>query len=179
LLLTRTDIAADLTARPVSILGGGVDHNGPSYQHPPRWDLRGSGPDNGNVGRRAAEKAFATAGLAPADVDVAELYDPFSFELIRQLEAFGFCEPGDGGAFVTSGAIEPGGSLPITTDGGLMSFSHGGGSVQLLQRVIRAVQQLQGTCITNQVAGAEVALASNGGAGALFNDVILLGTERP
>ena len=78
-----------------------------------------------------------------------------------------------------SGAIGPGGSLPITTEGGLMSFSHGGGSVQLLQRVIRAVQQLQGSCPTMQVAGAEVVLASNGGAGALFNDVILLGVEQP
>jgi hypothetical protein len=60
-----------------------------------------------------------------------------------------------------------------------MSFSHGGGTVQLLQRVVRAVEQLQGTCATNQVPGAEVALASNGGAGAFFNDVILLGSHRP
>ena len=60
-----------------------------------------------------------------------------------------------------------------------MSFSHGGGTVQLLQRVIRGAQQLQGKCPTNQVSGAEVALCSNGGAGALFNDVILLGGERP
>jgi len=51
--------------------------------------------------------------------------------------------------------------------------------VQLLQRVIRAVQQLQGICATTQISGAEVALASNGGAGALFNDVILLGSHRP
>ena len=49
----------------------------------------------------------------------------------------------------------------------------------VLQRIIRAVQQLQGTCTTNQVADAGVALASNGGAGALFNDVILLGKVQP
>src|SRR5262249_47236270 len=129
--------------------------------------------------QRAAQHMFAMAGLEPSDVDVAELYDPFSFEIIRQLEAFGFCGRGEGGAYVTSGAIEPDGELPITTDGGTLSFSHGGGSVQLLQRVIRAAQQLQGACATTQIAGAEVALASNGGAGALFNDVILLGSERP
>ncbi|MEY2570593.1 MAG: hypothetical protein QOE63_943, partial [Acidimicrobiaceae bacterium] len=182
LLLTSAELAADLRQPPVYVLGGGVDHNGPSYQHPPSWDLRGIGPDpveNGYVGQRAAERMFAMAGLGPSDVDVAELYDPFSFEIIRQLEAFGFCKRGEGGDYVTSGAITPDGALPITTDGGLLSFSHGGGSVQLLQRVIRAVQQLQGSCATTQVAGAEVALASNGGAGALFNDVILLGSDHP
>lgn len=182
LLLTSADLASELKTDPVWILGGGVDHTGPSYQHPPSFDIAGSAADavpNGWVGRRAAEQSFAMAGLTPADVDVAELYDPFSFEVIRQLEAFGFCKEGEGGDFVLDGQVAPDGSLPITTDGGLMSFSHGGQSVQLLQRVIRAVQQLQGTCPTTQIAGAEVAIASNGGAGAFFNDVILLGKERP
>jgi hypothetical protein len=77
------------------------------------------------------------------------------------------------------GTIGPGGRFPITTDGGLMAFSHGGQTSQLLQRVIRGVQQLRGTCTTMQVEGAEVALCSGGGAGALFNDVLLLGRERP
>jgi acetyl-CoA acetyltransferase len=182
LLLTTAERAADLDVTPVFLLGGGVDHSGPSYQHPPSWDLRAARADaveNGRVGARAAARAFAMAGLRPADVDVAELYDPFSFEVIRQLEAFGFCGPGEGGPFVMSGAIRPDGSLPVTTDGGLLSFSHGGGSVQLLQRVIRAVHQVQGACATTQVPDVTVALASNGGAGALFNDVLLLGAERP
>lgn len=182
LLLTSADLAADLDTTPVWILGGGVDHTGPSYMHPPSFDVVGSAADavpNGWVGRRAAETTFSMAGLSPTDVDVAELYDPFSFEIIRQLEAFGFCGEGDGGHFVLDGEVAPDGSLPITTDGGLMSFSHGGQSVQLLQRVIRAAQQIQGACRTTQIEGAEVALASNGGAGAFFSDVILLGKERP
>jgi acetyl-CoA acetyltransferase len=182
LLLTTAELAADLRQPPVYVLGGGGDHNGPAYQHPPSWDLRGNGPgaiENGYIGQRAAQRSFAMAGLTPADVDVAELYDPFSFEITRQLEAFGFCGRGEGGDYVMSGAIKPDGALPVTTDGGLLSFSHGGGSVQMLQRVIRAVQQLQGGCRTTQITGAEVAIASNGGAGALFNDVILLGSGRP
>jgi acetyl-CoA acetyltransferase len=182
IVLAHADLAADLPLAPVYVLGGGVDHTGPSYQHPPSFDVKGSADDaipNGWVGKRAAAQSFRMAGLSPADVDVAELYDPFSFEIIRQLEAFGFCEPGDGGDFVSEGHIAAGGSLPVTTDGGLLSFSHGGGTVQMLQRVVRAVEQLQGTCVTNQVPGAEVALASNGGAGAFFNEVLLLGTTRP
>ncbi len=123
--------------------------------------------------------AFRTAGLSPGDVDVAELYDPFSFEIIRQLEAFGFCGPGEGGPFVTDGHIAEGGLLPVTTDGGTMSFSHAGIAAQQLQRVIRGVEQLRGTCASHQVEGAEVAICSNGGSGALFTDVMLLSSQRP
>ena len=181
LVLARADRVADLAHPPVYLLGGSSDRIGPSYRHAPAWDLTGrdDGIPNGYVGRRAAQRSFATAGIGPEDVDTCEFYDPFSFEIIRQFEAFGFCGDGEGGDFVMDGTIGPGGRFPITTDGGLMSFSHGGASVQLLQRVIRGVQQLRGTCPTMQVEGAEVAMCSGGGAGALFTDVLLLGSERP
>jgi acetyl-CoA acetyltransferase len=182
LLLTTADRAADSRQKPVYILGGGVDHGGPAYQHPPAWDLVGRGSDdipNGYVGRRGARHAFAMAGLSPGDVDVCEFYDQFSFEIIRQFEAFEFCGPGEGGDFVMDGNIGPGERFPVTTDGGLMSFSHGGAVVQLLQRVIRGVQQLRHECVTMQVLDAEVAMCSGGGAGALFNDVLLLGRTHP
>jgi acetyl-CoA acetyltransferase len=180
LVLTTAERARDLDTTPVWILGGAGDCYGPSYQHPPAFDLVGRlGPDypNGWTGRLAAQRAFAQCGLGPDDVDVCEFYDPFSFEIIRQFEAFGFCGEGEGGDFVTGGTIEVGGRSPVTTDGGLMSFSHGGATVQLLQRVIRSVMQLRGACATRQVEGAEVAMCSNGGAGALFTDVMLLGRE--
>lgn len=179
LVLANTRIAAD-SRRPVWILGGGSDSFGPAYQIPPVWDMTGrTGLEAGRVGANAATRSFETAGLGPADVDVAELYDPFSFEIIRQLEVFGFCKEGEGGPFVEDGNIAPGGTIPVTTDGGTMSFSHAGINAQQLQRVIRGVQQLRGECPTNQVVGAEVAICSNGGSGALFNDVMLLGTQRP
>ncbi|MEW2355769.1 thiolase family protein [Spirillospora sp. NPDC029432] len=181
LIVTTAERAADLPGTPVYILGGGLDALGPAYRHAPAWDLRGGTGDvpNGYVGRRAARDAFATAGLGPSDVDVCELYDPFSFEIIRQFEAFGFCGEGEGGDFVMDGRIAPGGEFPITTDGGLMSYSHGGGVVQLSQRVARGVHQLQKRCRSGQVPDAKVALCSAGGAGALFTDVVLLGSERP
>ena len=182
LVMTRADRVDGLARTPVHILGGGTDHFGPSYQHPPAWDLGGTRRRDliaGHVGRRAAEEAFASAGLGPHDVDVCEFYDPFSFEIIRQFEAFGFCAEGEGGDYVTSGAIEPGGATPVTTDGGTMSFSHGGASVQLIQRVVRGVEQLRGECVSMQVPGAEVAMCTGGGSGALFTDVLLLGKERP
>ncbi len=60
-----------------------------------------------------------------------------------------------------------------------MSFSHAGISAQQLQRVIRGVEQLRGSCTSHQVPGAEVAICSNGGSGALFTDVMLLSSVRP
>lgn len=180
MIITTADRAADLALPPVYVLGGSLDHLGPAYQHPPSWDLRGTvGIENGYVGRRAAQASFAMAGLGPEDVDVCEFYDPFSFEIIRQFEAFGFCGEGEGGPFVADGNIAPTGRFPVTTDGGTMSYSHGGAIVQMMQRVTRGVEQLQGNCRSTQIEGASVAMCSNGGAGALFNDVLLLGSERP
>jgi acetyl-CoA acetyltransferase len=169
LVLTSAERARDLGVAPIYVLGGGLDRQGMSYVTPPVWDRYGE------VGGRAARLAFAQSGLGPADVDVAELYDPFSFEVIRQLEAMGFCGAGEGGEFVMDGRISVGGELPVATNGGLLSFSHAG-LAQLLQKPIAAVQQLRGELPKElTVPGAEVAIASNGGAGALFCDVLLLG----
>ncbi|MDT3443420.1 thiolase family protein [Pseudofrankia sp. BMG5.37] len=199
LLLTTAERAADLPRPPVHVLAGGADHFGPSYRFPPAWDHTGHArravgpggagapgaagadvPVNGQAGRRAFERALATASLRRDDVDVLELYDPFSFEIIRQLEAFGFCGPGEGGPFVEDGHIAITGSHPVTTDGGTMSFSHAGSSVQMLQRVIRGAEQLRGDCGPGlQVPDARVALCTAGGAGALFLHLVLLGLDLP
>ena len=180
-MITTADRVMDLRLPPAYILGFGVDRFGPSYQHPPSWDLRSAVADdipNGYVGRRAARRAFSMAGLTPENVDVCEFYDPFSFEIIRQFEAFEFCDDGEGGDFVMGGTIAPGGRYPVETDGGLLSFNHSG-TPQLLARVARCVHQVQGTCATNQVPEAEVAMCSNQGAGALGMSLMLIGSERP
>lgn len=178
LVLANVD-RIETSAQPIYVLGSGADFHGPSYQHPPAWDLAGRRGDhvNGVVGRRAADRAFAHAGIRREDVDVLELYDPFSFEIIRQLEAFRFCGDGEGGPFVAEGHIAIDGSHPITTDGGTMSFSHAGANPQMMQRAVRAVQQLRGDADILQIPAARVALCSNGGAGALFTTVLLLGSE--
>lgn len=171
MVLTTRERAKDLDATPISILGGALDRQGMSYVTAPVWDKVGW------VGRRGAKLTFEQCGLGPKDVDFAELYDPFSFEIIRQLEAFGFCGEGEGGDFVMDGRIRIGGELPVATNGGTMSFSHAG-VVQLLQKPLNAVLQLRGKlpkALT--VPNAKVALATNGGSGALFCDVMALGKE--
>jgi acetyl-CoA acetyltransferase len=182
LIVSRADIAATLPNDPIYILGGNTDCFGAIYQHPPTFDLGGnrrSDLTNGWIGRRAAEDAFRMSGLKPADVDVCEFYDPYSFEIIRQFEAFGFCAEGEGGDFVMDGMIGPDGKFPVCTDGGLMSFGHPGNAAAPLAKVVRSVQQLRHQCPTRQVQSAEVAMCAVGGSGALFADVALFGKEQP
>ncbi len=172
LVLTTAERARDLDTDPIWILGGATDRQGMAYVTAPVWDRYGQ------VGQRAARKAFEQAGLGPSDVDVCEFYDPFSFEIIRQFEAFGFCKQGEGGDFVMDWRIRIDGEFPVATNGGLLSFSHAG-LAQLLQKVISAVLQLQGRCPEElRVPDAQVAIATNGGGGALFCDVILVGREQ-
>ena len=107
--------------------------------------------------------AFAMAGVKPADIDVAEVYDCFTITVIVELEDLGFCPKGEGGRFVEGGRIRLGGELPVTTHGGLLSAVHPGLAGGMFH-VVEAVRQLRGEAGARQVAGAELALAhGNGG----------------
>jgi acetyl-CoA acetyltransferase len=96
------------------------------------------------------------AGLGADDVDVAQLYDAFSFSVLVQLEDYGFCPKGEGGGFLASGAAALGGSIPVNTHGGFLSE----GYVHGLNHVCEAVDQLRGHAGERQVEGAEIALST-------------------
>lgn len=111
---------------------------------------------------RLGERAFEMAGLAPADIDVAQLYDAFTINVVLFLEDLGFCAKGDGGSFVAEGRIAPGGELPVNTTGGGLSYCHPG--MYGIFTIIEAVRQLRGDAGERQVEGVETALAhGNGG----------------
>jgi acetyl-CoA acetyltransferase len=101
----------------------------------------------------SAPGAFAMAGVRPRDVDVLSLYDPFTVVTLMQVEDMGFCEKGTAGAWVASGALDPGGALPTNTHGGLLSHAY----VLGMAHVIELVKQLRGSA-PSQVPGAEVAV---------------------
>ena len=105
----------------------------------------------------AATRAFAMAGVAPSDIDMAQLYDPFTSVVLVTLEDYGFCAKGEGGAFVENGRIELGGDLPVNTHGGLMSQGHLGG----IAHVTEAVRQLRGQAEGRQVEAARTAVVSS------------------
>jgi acetyl-CoA acetyltransferase len=155
-LVTSAARARDLRRKPVYILGaayGGGPNQGDDLFDAIRW------PEHAhNYARYIAADLWGGAGVGPRDIDVAEIYDCFTYSVIMQLEGLGFCKEGEGGAFVQSGAIERDGAIPVNTHGGLLSeaYIHG------LNHVIEAVEQLRGDAGPRQVAGAELALTTAG-----------------
>ena len=153
-VLVRADRARDLPREPVHVLGTGtaVWNRQISSMH----DLTTT------AARDSGRAAFAMAGLAPSDIDVVQLYDAFTINVLLFLEDLGFCAKGEGGAFVRGGAIAPGGRLPVNTNGGGLSCVHPG--MYGIFALIEAVRQLRGEGGDRQVAGARTALAhGNGG----------------
>ncbi|MBS0305206.1 MAG: transporter [Proteobacteria bacterium] len=152
-VVTSAERARDLRRAPVHVMGAAV---GQPY---PADEICGR-PDFHRIGlTSAAPEAFGMAGVTPADADFAQIYDCFTFEVIQQLEEAGFCQRGEGGAFVESGAIELGGRLPVNTSGGLLSHAHLLG----VGHVVEAVRQLRGEAGERQVAEAEIGVVTGWG----------------
>jgi acetyl-CoA acetyltransferase len=157
ILVTSSERARDLRQRPVYIMAGAQGGSsawgqGLTSQNQPEELYTSAGHAH------LAERLYAMAGIGPKDVDVALLYDHFSGMVLLQLEDYGFCARGEGGAFVEGGGISwQGGRLPVNTHGGNLS------EVYLLgmTHVIEGVRQLRGQS-TSQVEDAEIALVTAG-----------------
>jgi acetyl-CoA acetyltransferase len=150
IVLTRTDRAKDLPHRPVLVQGaawgGGITliNNG-------ERDLTDS------PARPIAERLYATAGVGPSEIEFAELYDCFTYNVLSQIEGYGFSEPGGVPEMLRDGRFDrSGGTLPINTHGGLLSegYLHG------LNHVYEAVQQIRGEAAHRQVSRHDVALVT-------------------
>jgi acetyl-CoA acetyltransferase len=156
ILVTTAERARDLAQPPVTILaqamGAGPIHIALAdyFRTSSSWDERD------HAGRHIAKQLFARAGLTPADVDVAAIFDHFTMAVPLSLEQYGFCALGEGGPMIESGATRwPDGSIPVNTHGG----SNGEAFIHGVNHVPEAVRQIRGTS-TSQVEGAEVALVT-------------------
>lgn len=168
-VLVAEDRVADLKTQPAWVLGTG---EATSHMLTSQWEDLTVGP-----AAVTGPLAFQRAGLTPADVDVAEIYDAFTYMLLATIEDLGFCEKGEGGAFVEKGSLRLGGSLPTNTDGGGLSACHPGQRGLFL--IVEAVRQLRGECGPRQVADARIACVSGTGGWFCSSGTVILGTDRP
>lgn len=152
-VVSAAEVAPDLRQPPVR-----VDAVGTQVTEEQSWD-QGTLTHQQNV-FGPARHLWSRAGVSRDDVDLANLYDGFTFNVLSWLEALGFCGLGEAGDFVASGTrIGPGGELPLNPHGGQLSAGRSNGFGHLYEAVV----QLRGQAGDRQVAGAQVALVSCGG----------------
>ena len=167
-IMTSAERAADFPHQPVYLLGVGEGH---SHEHISQaHDLTTS------AAREAGELAYQMAGLTAADMDFAQLYDCFTPTVLVELEDLGFCDKGEGGEFAASGALKPGGALPVNTHGGLLSHCHPGNPGSMFA-LTESVWQLRHTAGDRQVPGAQHALVHAQGGIMSSHTTLILGRE--
>ena len=153
IVVSGTERARDLRKPPVVVMGV-------AEGHPDSPSVITQRPDMTRLGiAKAAPRAFEMAGVKHDDIDVAEIYDCFTYIVMCQLEDLGFCKKGEGGPFVESGAIRLGGKLPVNTHGGLLSQAHMVG----MNHIAELVRQLRGEAGKAQVRDAEIGLVTGYG----------------
>ncbi|MEZ7971885.1 MAG: thiolase [Pseudomonadales bacterium] len=168
IVLTSAERAADMKHAPIYLLGAGEGH---SHEH-----ISAARNLTTSAAKEAGQRAFEMSGMRPADMDFAQLYDCFTPTVLVELEDLGFCEKGEGGAFVESGALMPGGSLPVNTHGGLLSHSHPGNPGSMFA-LTESVFQLRGDAGARQVVGSKNALVHAQGGIMSSHTALVLGTE--
>jgi acetyl-CoA acetyltransferase len=166
-VLAGRDRAADARKPPVWILGWGDELSGLSLTRIPELMT--------TPAAAASKRAYAMAGVGPADIDCAQVYDGYTIMVVMSLEDLGFCDKGDGGSYVASGAIAPGGELPINTDGGGLSSNQPG--KRGMFNLIEGVRQIRGEGPGVQVPECRTALVQ--GIGGFFSTsaVMILGAD--
>jgi acetyl-CoA acetyltransferase len=166
-VLTSEARARDLPKRPVWVLGTG---EATSHTTMSEWDDFTESP-----AARAGRLAFSRAGVAPADIDMCQIYDAFTPMVLLSLEGLGFCKKGEGGAFVEDGKLRVGGALPTNTDGGGLSACHPGMRGMFL--LVEATRQLRGEAGDRQVADAELACVNGTGGWFSSASTTILGVD--
>jgi acetyl-CoA acetyltransferase len=168
-VLTRPDRARDCAKKPVWVRGAGE-----ATEHVMLTQMRSLTMSEAT--RRSGEKAFAMAGVGPRDVQHVMLYDAFTSGPPLMLEALGFCKPGEGVHFFADGRATPGGTLPINTNGGGLSYTHSG--MYGIFPIIEAVRQLRGECGPRQVPGVRLSLVNGMGGMLSAAGTLVLAAER-
>jgi acetyl-CoA acetyltransferase len=153
-VLTRADRAQDCAKKPVYVRG-----TGEGTEHVSVTQMKGLPLSEAT--RISGPRAFAMAGVTHSDFDHIMLYDAFTSGPPIMLESLGFAKPGEGVHFFENGKSTPGGSLPINTNGGGLSYTHSG--MYGVFPIIEATRQQRGECGARQVPNAKLSLVNGMG----------------
>jgi acetyl-CoA acetyltransferase len=151
-VVTTQERAADLAQPPVRVLGWGQAHPGHVFESGSDFGLATGAAHSGPA-------ALKMAGMTPADIDVREIYDCYTYTVLVTLEDYGFCGKGEAGELAASGALAPGGSLPTNTGGGQLSAFYLWGMTPLVEAVV----QVRGRAGRRQVSRHDTAMVSGNG----------------
>jgi acetyl-CoA acetyltransferase len=166
-LVTTAERAADLAQPPVRVLGWAQSHPGRNMRRDPDFGLV-------TGAAQAGPAALEMAGPSIADVDVAELYDCYTYTVLVSLEDYGFCPKGEGGPYVASGVLGPGGKLMLNTGGGQLSGYYMWGMTPLAEGVIQA----RGQGGDRQAEAHDVVLVSGNGGVLDHHATLVLGSSE-
>jgi acetyl-CoA acetyltransferase len=166
-IMTSAERAGSLKKPPVYVLGCGQAITHANISSMPDLTVTGA--------LQSGRAAYKMARLAPADIDVIELYDAFTINTILFLEDLGFCPKGEGGRFVSDGHIAPDRGLAVNTNGGGLSYCHPG--MYGLFLLIEAARQLRRECGARQIADCETAIAHGNGGVLSSQSSVILGTQ--
>ena len=167
-VLVSADRARDLARPPVYVLGAATGGTHQMISEMPDLTVTG--------GAVSGPAAFEMAGIKHDDVDLLMAYDSFTITALLHLEDLGFCAKGEGGAFVEDGKLGPGGSLPMNTNGGGLSYTHPGMYGMFL--LVEAVRQLRGEAGDRQIDQNRIAVAHGSGGVLSTMGTVVLGTEE-
>lgn len=167
-LVTTAERARFLAPPPVHILGWGQCHPGRLFDTDPGFGLV-------TGAARSGPEALAMAGVKLDDIEVVQLYDCYTYTVLVSLEDYGFCPKGEGGSFVSSGALGPGGRLKLNTGGGQLSAYYMWGMTPLSE----AVMQVRGQAGLRQVHPHDMALVSGNGGVLDHHSTLVLGSGKP
>ncbi|MDG2461003.1 MAG: thiolase family protein [Luminiphilus sp.] len=167
-VITRKDRALDRPHNPVYMLGYGEGH---AYEH-----ISQASDLTTSAAVQSGAAAYAQAGLAPLDIDLLQLYDCFTPALLIQIEDLGFCEKGAGGDWLASGISKPGGSKPLNTHGGMLSYCHPGNPGAMFG-LTEAITQLRGNAGERQLEHVSTALCHAQGGIMSSHASLILGRE--
>ncbi len=132
-VMTSVERARSLKQRPVVVMGVGEGHDHSMISQMPSY--------TSFAARHSGQRAFEMAGVKHDDIDLALIYDSFTYTVLLSLEELGFCKKGEGGDFVSGQRTAPGGDFPMNTNGGGLSYTHSG--MYGMFAVIETVRQLR------------------------------------